>query len=154
MKHKHQRLLFLVLVMAILAAILTFVLNNFRKNIVFFVTPSELSERLKDGSITGSQPFRLGGLVKHGSVHATKEGTLQFIITDLRAERSVHYQGIVPALFREDQGVVVDGTLEKNGQLRATKLLAKHDENYMPPEVARALKQSGKWQSPTQNASP
>lgn len=146
MKPKHQRALFLLLAVAIIAASAALVLTRFRENLVFFVTPTQLHEKLQNNALPHGQVFRLGGLVKTGSLSQNKAGEIAFIITDLTQERRVTYRGIVPALFREGQGAVVEGTLGENGTMRASTLLAKHDENYMPPEVAEALKKSGRWQ--------
>jgi cytochrome c-type biogenesis protein CcmE len=110
---------------------------------VFFVSPSDLAKQPDNG-----RSVRLGGLVKQGSVHReTVDGhpVATFAVTDGNASVTVSYSGILPDLFREGQGVVVLGTLQSGGIFRASEVLAKHDENYMPKEVADALKKSGHW---------
>ena len=110
---------------------------------MFFVSPSDLAKQPDNG-----RSVRLGGLVKEGSVHReTVDGhpVASFGVTDGRATVRVDYSGILPDLFREGQGVVVLGTLQPGGTFRASEVLAKHDENYMPKEVADALKRSGHW---------
>lgn len=109
--------------------------SAFQQNLMYFLTPSEL---LKDDYI--SKKIRLGGLVEKGSIRKeAKTLTTLFNITDKKASIPVTYVGIVPDLFREDQGVIVEGMLSKNGVFQGTELLAKHDENYMPPEIAQKL---------------
>src|ERR1700692_1721688 len=115
-------------------------LTAFRESIVFFVTPSELAAKPVE---TGKR-FRIGGLVKQGSL--VREGLLErFEVTDGNASFPVIYQGILPDLFREQQGVVAEGAFDAAGTFRADTVLAKHDERYMPKEVADALKQQGRW---------
>lgn len=138
MSPKRQRLLFAVFGVGFFTAATLLIMNAFNEHLVFFYTPSDIAQA------DSSRLVRIGGLVEEDSI--TQENTyLTFTVTDLSAQLPVIYEGIPPALFREGQGVVAEGYLE-NGQLRATKLLAKHDENYMPPEVAEALKKSGHWQ--------
>ena len=118
-------------------------LSAFSSNLVFFVSPSDLAHQPDNG-----RSVRLGGLVKEGSVHReTVNGhpVATFGVTDGNATVKVNYSGILPDLFREGQGVVVLGTLQPGGTFRASEVLAKHDENYMPKEVADALKKSGHW---------
>ncbi len=118
-----------------------FVLNAFRSNLVFFYSPTEVLA----GEVPRAQRFRVGGLVEQGSVK--KSGTqVDFIVTDMNAKISVHYEGILPDLFREGQGVVAQGKLMANNRFVADEILAKHDENYMPPEVADALAKQAKDQ--------
>ena len=118
-----------------------FVLNAFRSNLVFFYSPSEVLA----GEAPRAQRFRVGGLVEQGSVK--KSGTkVDFIVTDMNAKISVHYEGILPDLFREGQGVIAQGRLMANSRFVADEILAKHDENYMPPEVADALAKHAKDQ--------
>jgi cytochrome c-type biogenesis protein CcmE len=116
------------------------VLTALRDQIVFFYSPSDLAARAHD-----ERPLRLGGLVREGSWHRSGSGN-SFVVTDGGAEIEVFYDGILPDLFREGQGVVVEGSLDHDNTLRATGVLAKHDENYMPKEVVEALKQTGEWQ--------
>jgi cytochrome c-type biogenesis protein CcmE len=138
MKLKHQRLLFIILALALLAAAAALAMKNFREEIVFYYTPSELRAR------PVAAAFRLGGLVKPGSLTHGESGEVRFLVTDGAAEIPVHYQGALPSLFREGQGVVAEGAM-RDDAFTATRILAKHDENYMPPEVARLLKEQGHW---------
>ena len=115
-------------------------LNAFEENIVFFHPPGDIV----NGSIEEGRRIRLGGLVAEGSVEAGADGLVRFAITDRVDEVEVIYVGILPDLFREGQGVITEGKLA-NGIFMADEVLAKHDENYMPPEVAEALKEAGQW---------
>jgi cytochrome c-type biogenesis protein CcmE len=120
-----------------LAALL--VLNALRSNLVFFFSPSQVaaSEAPRNGA------FRIGGLVEAGSVQRGSDGlTVRFVVTDLAQRVPVSYRGLLPDLFREGKGVVVAGRLKPDGWFEATQVLAKHDENYMPPEAAAALEQA------------
>jgi cytochrome c-type biogenesis protein CcmE len=116
-------------------------LNAFRDSIVFFNSPSDVAEK----HVGPGTRIRLGGMVKDGSVVRSDGLHIRFEVTDGRAEIPVVYQGVVPDLFREGQGVVAEGTLDKSGVFDADTILAKHDETYMPKEVADALKKSGHW---------
>ena len=122
------------------AAALT--LSAFSDNLVFFVSPSDLAKASANG-----RTVRLGGLVEQGSVQRAAQGKplATFRVTDGAASVSVSYAGILPDLFREGQGVVTLGTLQSDGSFRASEVLAKHDETYMPKEVAEALKKAGHW---------
>lgn len=140
MSPKRQRMVFALLGVAFLVAATLLILNAFRENLVFFFTPSDMTQKV----VTEDQRIRLGGLVKQGSIRQEGE-TIHFTVTDLTEELPAQYTGVPPALFREGQGVVAEGHL-RSGTFFADTLLAKHDENYMPPEVAEALKKSGKWQ--------
>lgn len=140
MSPKRQRLLFAIFGVGFLTAATLLIMNAFSEHLVFFYTPADLAQK----PIEPGQLLRIGGLVEDGSV--SLQGTqVTFTVTDLTAKVSVNYDGVPPALFREGQGVVAEGYLE-NGRFRAVKLLAKHDENYMPPEVTKALQKSGRWQ--------
>lgn len=142
MKYKHQRMVFIFLGLACLGGAVAFVLNAFTDNMVFFFSPTELQTR----TIHKGQVIRVGGLVKEGSVTKAGDGlTTRFTLTDLTADITVEYKGLVPTLFREGQGMVAKGILKDKQHLMADELLAKHDEKYMPPEVAKALKKSGQW---------
>ncbi len=141
LKRKHRRLIFVAVGMALLAGAAALILNAARDTLVFFYSPSELAA----APPPGSRAFRLGGLVEDGSLARGDDGTIRFEVTDLKTAVAVAYRGILPDLFREGQGVVALGTLGPDGVFVATEVLAKHDENYMPPEVAAALKQSGEW---------
>ena len=139
-KHKQKRLIFIGSVFAVSLLALVFVISNFRDNIVFFYSPSELlnPETLKK---VKQRQIRVGGLVKEGSVKKINALNAEFTITDLAQDLKIHHVGIFPDLFREKQGVVARGKFdqEKN-EFFAEELLVKHDENYMPPEVAKSLK--------------
>lgn len=145
MKRKHKRLTFVIIALALLGGAAALVLSAFEESIVFFRSPTDIAEHKLDES----RRFRLGGLVEEGSVDRSGGVTVAFRVTDLANTVSVRYTGILPDLFREGQGVVAEGRIE-NGVFVADEVLAKHDENYMPPEVADALKKSGQWQGKTQ----
>ena len=138
--HKKKRLIFLASVFVISIAALVFVILNFRDEIVFFYSPSELRNAEVLTKISHKQ-IRVGGLVVEKSVKKINALTTEFAITDLKEELKITYSGLVPDLFREKQGVVAKGKLdaEKN-EFIASELLVKHDEKYMPPEVAKSLK--------------
>lgn len=113
-----------------------FVLNAFRNNLVFFYSPTEVLE----GKAPHDRTFRIGGLVEKGSVRRSADGLkVDFVVTDLNKRLPVHYEGALPDLFREGQGVVAQGRLSAGDKFVAKEVLAKHDENYMPPEAAKAL---------------
>jgi cytochrome c-type biogenesis protein CcmE len=116
-----------------------FVLNALNSNIAFFVTPSEVFQ----GKAPKAQVFRVGGMVKEGSIKRDNL-TVSFVITDTVKEIPVSYTGILPDLFKEGKGAVVQGKLEQSGRFLASEVLAKHDENYMPPEAQHALDQAQK----------
>ena len=139
MTRKQRRLYFVLLGMAALGAAVALVLTAISDSLVYFYSPTDIvSQRIPEG-----RRMRIGGLVKEGSVK--KDGKLvSFKITDITNTVPVAYAGILPDLFREGQGVVVEGRMEK-GQFAASEVLAKHDEKYMPKEVADALKKSGQW---------
>jgi cytochrome c-type biogenesis protein CcmE len=114
-------------------------LNAFNQNLMFFYSPSEVNA----GASPADHPFRLGGLVTDGSVKRLANGlTVQFDVTDLKKSVSIQYTGILPDLFREGQGIVAHGKMRDDGVFVADEVLAKHDENYMPPEVAAALNEA------------
>ena len=138
---KTRRLYIVLIGMTMLGLAAGLVLFAFQDSLVFFYTPSDVVGK----DIKPGQRVRLGGLVAEDSVE--KDGTtVRFVVTDMMAELPVSYTGILPDLFREGQGVVAEGSLLPNGSLEATSVLAKHDENYMPKEVAEKLKESGRWQ--------
>lgn len=134
-KYKQKRIIFVGAIFAISLLALFFVIKNFRENIVFFYSPTELQQIKKS-----SRSVRIGGLVKEGSVQKIDALNTKFIVTDLENELRVHYQGILPDLFRDKQGVVAKGVLKEDGEFFSRELLIKHDEKYMPPEVAKSLK--------------
>ena len=140
MKRKHKRLTFVGVALVLLAGAAALVLSAFEDNIVFFMSPTDIAAN----KVSENQRFRLGGLVEEGSVDRSGGETVTFNVTDITNSVVVTYTGILPDLFREAQGVVAEGRL-KNGVFVADEVLAKHDETYMPPEVADALKKSGQW---------
>ena len=137
-QQKKRRMIFVGSTFLISVLALLFVITNFRENMVFFYSPSEL----QNVKVNGRQ-IRVGGLVKEKSVKKIDALTSEFVITDLKKDLRIHYVGMLPDLFREKQGVVAKGKFdaEKN-EFFSRELLVKHDEKYMPPEVARAIKQS------------
>ncbi len=142
---KRQRLYFILFVLGCLGFAIGLSLYALRDNISFFYSPKEIAAyRLAgDPRLAAGKPFRLGGLVKTGTVAKDDQiAVVRFTVTDGAEEINVEYHGIVPDLFREGQGVVAMGSLNDAGVFIADELLAKHDENYMPPEVAKALKQA------------
>jgi cytochrome c-type biogenesis protein CcmE len=146
MTRKRRRLTILGLFLLGLGTATALTLTAFQDNLVFFYSPSDLAAK----QIPPERTFRLGGLVEVGSIeHRTADAArtveVRFAITDLDKSVPVLYAGILPDLFREGQGVIANGKLGSDGVFRARELLAKHDENYMPPEVAEALKKSGRW---------
>lgn len=141
MTRKGKRLTLIIGALAALGLAAGLVLFALRDNIVFFYTPSELATK----SIAPGARLRIGGLVKEGSVVKNgKDAT--FVVTDRTRDLKVAYTGLLPDLFREGQGVVVDGALNSDGGFRADSVLAKHDERYMPKDVADKLKAQGVWQ--------
>jgi cytochrome c-type biogenesis protein CcmE len=142
MTPKARRLRFIALSLALMGFAAFLILRNFQDSLVFFFTPTQWQEKHAAGQ--ENRPVRIGGLVKQGSVRQRKDG-ISFTITDLSSEIGVAYRGLLPTLFREGQGVVAEGTINDKGEMTATTLLAKHDENYMPKAVVDQLKASGKW---------
>lgn len=123
------------------------VLMAFEENIVFFYSPTELSRKLEQQLIPPNRRLRIGGLVEDGSVGREDDGlTITFRVTDTVEVVPVRFRGLLPDLFREGQGVVAEGNIGSDGTFIATEVLAKHDETYMPKEVAEALKEAGQWQ--------
>lgn len=137
MKPRHKRTAMIVGALAALSLAAYFVLNAFQSNLVFFFTPSQV----RAGEAPQNRTFRVGGLVKEGSVKRDNL-TVAFIVTDSIKEVPVSYTGILPDLFREGKGVVAQGQLGTDGKFTASEVLAKHDENYMPPEAQHALDQA------------
>jgi len=133
-----SRAFILVLILAVLFAFIFLILKSLEDNIVYFFSPTEIYNK---NNVSLKDKIRLGGLVKENSVKKDNE-TITFIITDLKNEIIVTYQGIVPNLFSEGKGVVAEGKLNDKKYFIASKILAKHDENYMPPEVKEALDKS------------
>ncbi|NQV54415.1 MAG: cytochrome c maturation protein CcmE [Rhodospirillales bacterium] len=142
MKRKHQRLILVSVGFLALCGAAALVLLSFEENLVFFYSPTDL---INNKEITSSQRIRIGGLVENGSVKKTLGGShMLFTVTDLTNKVIVRFDGILPDLFREGQGVLAEGNY-RNGRFFASEVLAKHDETYMPKEVADAIKKSGKW---------
>ena len=141
MTRKQKRLAVIGGLGVVLALAVTLILFALRDQIVFFYSPTEIQTK----AVAAGTPIRLGGLVKEGSWVKAGESN-DFVVTDGTTELSAHYNGILPDLFKEGQGVVVEGALTSGGTFAATNVLAKHDENYMPKEVVEALKANGEWQ--------
>ena len=142
MTRKRRRLLAVLAGLVSLGVATALVLSAFRDNLVFFYGPSELHAK----HVPEGRRLRIGGLVEAGSVERGDQGRmLTFRVTDGRSDVRVTYDGVVPDLFREGQGVVAEGSLDNTGVFRADTVLAKHDETYMPKEVADALKKQGHW---------
>jgi cytochrome c-type biogenesis protein CcmE len=150
MTRKQRRAILIGTCLGVLALAVDLVLMALRDSIVFFYTPSEVAEKHLD---TG-QRFRLGGLVENGSLKRGEGTTISFVVTDKRATMPVTYTGVLPDLFREGQGVVAEGALTSEGVFHADSVLAKHDEKYMPPEVAKKLKEQGVWRGDEQAGTP
>ena len=142
MTRKQRRAVFIVLSIGVLTLAVLLVAVALRDTIVFFHTPKEVADK----AIPAGKRIRLGGLVAQGSLVRGAGTAVEFAITDTVHTISVSYTGILPDLFREGQGVVAEGKLDTSGRFLADTVLAKHDENYMPPEVAKALKEQGLWQ--------
>ena len=148
MTRKQRRLVLIGSSLAVLAVAAALVLNALRDSIVFFSTPTMAAER----KIQPGQRFRLGGLVQPGSLVRGEQLQVKFVVTDGSATLPVVYSGILPDLFREGQGIVSEGALDAAGVFKADTVLAKHDETYMPPEVAKALKEQGVWHGEAKQA--
>ena len=142
MTRKQRRLILIGSSLGVLAIAVGLVLSAMRSSIVFFQSPSDVVEH----QLAPGTRIRIGGLVKTGSVERGDNLRIRFAVTDGKHDIPVQYQGIVPDLFREGQGVVAEGKLEPGGVFVADIVLAKHDERYMPKEVVDALKKSGRWQ--------
>src|SRR5215471_614781 len=142
MTRKQRRLVLIGSSFAVLAIAAALVLGALRDSIVFFNSPTDVAEKI----IPPGTRMRIGGLVKQGSRQRGDDQQVSFAVTDGKTDIAVLYQGIVPELFREGQGVVAEGRLESGQVLAADTILAKHDERYMPREVVDALKKSGRWQ--------
>jgi cytochrome c-type biogenesis protein CcmE len=148
MTRKRRRLYIVALGMLSLAVAAALVLTAFEDNLVFFYSPTDLKEKeLPEGRLV-----RIGGLVEEESIQRGADNRVSFVVTDLSNSVSVTYQGILPDLFREGQGVVAQGSLGPDGVFVAREVLARHDENYMPPEVAEALRKSGEWRPAEESA--
>ena len=136
MKTRHKRLLLILAGLIVLGAVAALVLNAFQSNLVFFFSPTQVAA----GEAPKGKPFRIGGMVKEGSIRREADGvTLVFVVTDTEKDMAVRYKGILPDLFKEGKGAVAQGRIGDDGIFVASEVLAKHDENYMPPEAAQAV---------------
>ncbi len=142
MTRKAKRLTLIFSALAVLGLAAGLIMFALRDNIVFFYTPTQLAEK---HPAPGAR-LRIGGLVKQGSLVKGEGRDVSFVVTDNEKELAATYTGLLPDLFREGQGVVADGVLGSDGKFRADSVLAKHDERYMPRDVAEALKKQGVWQ--------
>ena len=141
MKARYKRFMWIALGLATIAIAVTLVLRAFNANLVFFFTPSDIAAN----KVPRDRTFRLGGMVTAGSLKRNADGlTVSFNVTDTAKTIPVSFTGILPDLFKEGKGVVAQGKVGDDGVFRASEVLAKHDENYMPPEAAEALKRAGK----------
>jgi cytochrome c-type biogenesis protein CcmE len=148
MTRKQRRLILIGSSLGVLGVAVGLVLSAMSNSIVFFQSPTDVVEH----HLPPGTRIRIGGLVKPGSVHRGDNLRIRFEVTDGKHDIPVRYQGIVPDLFREGQGVVAEGKIEPGGLIDADTVLAKHDERYMPKEVVEALKKSGRWQEGEQTA--
>lgn len=140
MKARQKRAVLLLVGLATLGLAAWLVISAFRQNMVFFYTPTQV----QSGEAPQGRSFRIGGMVEEGSLKRQPDGvTVHFVVTDTAQKIPVAYRGILPDLFKEGKGVVAQGKLGGDGRFTADEVLAKHDENYMPPEAAHAIKQAG-----------
>ena len=136
MKTRHKRIALIIGGLAVLGLVVALVLNAFQSNLVFFFSPTQVAA----GEAPKGKSFRIGGLVKEGTIKREADGvTLRFVMTDTERDMIVAYKGILPDLFKEGKGAVAQGKLGEDGVFVASEVLAKHDENYMPPEATKAL---------------
>lgn len=147
---KQQRLALVLLALLLVGGATGLVLTALNDKVAFFVTPSDVAKH----NVSAGKNFRLGGLVVEGSIQRQADGTVRFAVTDKAEQVEVTYKGLLPDLFRDGQGVVTQGVLGPDGTFQAAEVLAKHDENYMPKEVADALKQAGYWNEQQQGKGP
>ena len=147
---KQQRLALVLLALLLVGGATGLVLTALNDKVAFFVTPSDVANR----NVSTGKNFRLGGLVVEGSIQRQADGSVRFAVTDKAQQVEVTYKGLLPDLFRDGQGVVTQGVLGPDGTFQAAEVLAKHDENYMPKEVADALKQAGYWNEQQQGKGP
>ena len=142
MTRKRRRLFFVLSGLLALGVAATLILSTLEENLVFFHSPTDL----QTNPVSPQERIRIGGLVEKDSIaRGTDKLEITFRVTDLRNSIPVHYHGLLPDLFREGQGIVAEGHFQENGVFEASEILAKHDENYMPPAVTDALKKSGHW---------
>lgn len=151
MKARHKRLTLVLSGLLGLGLAAWFVLSAFQKNLVFFFTPSQIVS----GAAPAQRSFRVGGMVEKGSLQRLSDGiTYRFVVTDMAQKVTVQYKGLLPDLFKEGKGVVAQGKLGADRSFVADEVLAKHDENYMPPEAAYALKQADASKAPPSKEQP
>lgn len=144
MKNWQARFLFISAGLLITLMCLFFVFKVFNENLIFFYTPTELvSKNVSPGPNT----IKIGGYVVENSIEKISVNSIKFIVTDFENNLEVFFTGMVPALFKEGQGTIATGRLEADGVFKATQILAKHDENYVPAEIANTLKEQGLWQN-------
>ena len=141
MSLRFQRLVLILITLVILGTAVLLILFNTKKNIVFFYTPSELIEK----KINSGDKVRIGGYVKNSSLKKISINEYEFKITDNQNDLSVFYQGILPDLFREGQGTVIEGLIENQNTINALRVYAKHDENYMPASIKEELEKNNQW---------
>ena len=140
---RFQRLIIILLSLTLISGAVILILINSKNNIVFFYTPSEIAKL----NIDKNKIIRIGGIVKKNSIQKKLNGTsVRFIITDNQKDIFVEYKGILPDLFREKQGAVVEGILINDNEIKAERVLAKHDENYMPASIKKQLEEIDYWQ--------
>ena len=137
---RKKRIYLISLFFITIATSIYLILWALRDNIVFFYSPSEIQQKINLKEIDKMSKLRLGGMVKESSIEQLNNGSINFIITDFDREMVVFYKGIIPDLFKEQQGVIAEGSINNEGIFIANSILAKHDENYMPPEVQDTLK--------------
>ena len=137
---RKKRIYLISLFFITIATSIYLILWALRDNIVFFYSPSEIQQKISLKEIDEMSKLRLGGMVKESSIEKLNDGSINFIITDFDREMVVFYKGIIPDLFKEQQGVNAEGSINNEGMFIANSILAKHDENYMPPEVQDTLK--------------
>lgn len=140
MRRRDQRLVLIAAAGAVLVLAITLTFFGLRDSVTYFVSPSDLAEKAEPGRM-----LRLGGLVVDGTVARGDDGVIAFDVTDGATVVRVHYEGLLPDLFREGQGVVAEGRWNPGEPFKADRVLARHDETYMPREVAEALKDRGEW---------
>ena len=139
-KKVKNRILFLTLIITITVAVIFFIIKNLNKNLLYFRTPSDI---IQSKNVKINYPMRLGGMVKKNSI-TINDNEIKFIVTDFKNEIIVSYSGTVPNLFLEEKGVIAEGKLRDRKYFIAERILAKHDENYMPPELKEVLEKNAK----------
>ena len=141
MSLRFQRLALILLTLILLSAAILLILFNTKQNIVFFYTPSELLEN----NVAPNKKLRIGGYVKKSSFVEKSLNNYEFRITDNTNNLLIFYKGMLPDLFREEQGIVIEGFIDKNNNIVASKVYAKHDENYMPASIKKELEKNNQW---------